>query len=88
MEEVFKSLQYYGIHLQLSKCSFLQESVEYLGHRIDAEGLHTTSRKVEAVQLVPAPKYQIQLRSFLGLMHYYGKILPEMSSLLHLSTFY
>ena len=83
MEELIKRLQYHGIHLKLSKCSFLQESVEYLCHCIDAEGLHATSRKVEAIQLVPTPKGQTQLISFLGLVHYYGKFLPEFFSLLY-----
>ena len=83
MEEVIKRLQYHGIHLKLSKYSFLQESIEYLGHHIEAEGLHTTSRKVEAVQLAPSPKDQAQLRSFLGLVLYYGIFWPELSSVIH-----
>ena len=58
MEEVIKGLQYHVICLKLSKCSFLQGSVEYLGHHIHAEGLCTTSRKVEAVQFAPTPKDQ------------------------------
>ena len=66
MKEVINRLQCHGIRLKLGKCSFPQESVEYLGHHIDAEGLHTTSRKVEAVQLREAicggPMLMHQLR--------------------------
>ena len=32
------------------KCQFLARSVEYLGHLIDAEGLHPTEEKVETVK--------------------------------------
>ena len=67
----------------MNKCSFLEKSVEYLGHCIDATGLHTTTKKVEAVQLAPTPKDQNQLRSFLRLLHYYGKFMPNLASLLH-----
>ncbi len=30
----------YGLHVRQDKCLFFQESVEYLGHIIDAAGLH------------------------------------------------
>ena len=49
------------------------QAVEYLGHRVDAEGLHTLDSKVAAIQQAPAPKNVQELHSFLGLVHYYGK---------------
>ena len=33
-------LQCHGIRLTQSKCKFAQESVVYVGHRIEAVGLH------------------------------------------------
>ena len=83
LEEVLKRLQCHGVKLKTSKCQFLQDSVEYLGHRVDASGVSTTAKKVEAVKLAPAPKNQQELRSFLGLVHYYGKFIPNLASLLH-----
>ena len=56
---------------------------EYLGHRIDASGVHTTTEKVDAILKAPVPQNTQQLRSFLGLLHYYGKFLQGLSSLLH-----
>ncbi|MDD9817031.1 MAG: reverse transcriptase domain-containing protein, partial [Gammaproteobacteria bacterium] len=73
LEEVLKRLQHHGLQLKVAKCAFLQDSVEYLGHTVDKKGLHTMLQKVEAVKLAPVPKNQQQLRSFLGLVHYYGK---------------
>ena len=35
LEEVMKRLQSHGVKINRKKCSFLQDSVEYLGHRID-----------------------------------------------------
>ena len=40
----------HGMKLHLDKCSFLQEHVEYLGHCIDAQGMHTSFKKVQAIQ--------------------------------------
>ena len=83
LEGVLKRLQQHNIRAKKSKCFFLCDSTEYLGHRIDAKGLHTTDDKVKAVQNAPVPKNVQELRSFLGLIHYYGKFLPNLSTLLH-----
>ena len=69
-----------------AKCTFFQDSVAFLGHKVDAKGLHTTSEKVEAIKLAPRPKDQSQPKSFLGLSHYYSKFLPNLAALLHVPT--
>ena len=61
----------------------MKTSVEYLGHLIDAEGLHATSSKLEAVMQAPAPRNVQELRSFLGLLNYYGKFIPNLATILH-----
>ena len=68
---------------RLTICAFLQEFVEFLGHTIDKRGLHTTAEKVAAVKLASTPKNQRELHSFLGLVHYYGKFIPNLATLLH-----
>ena len=83
VEEVLKRLQDHGVKLQNSKCTFLAKSVEYLGHVIDDKGFHTSPKKVAAVQEAPPPRNQQQLRSLLGLLHYYGKFIPNLATLLH-----
>jgi hypothetical protein len=82
LHRVLATLQEAGIKLHPSKCSFMQPSVEYLGHRIDAEGLHPMQSKVDAIEKAPEPSNVEELRSFLGLLTYYGKFLPNMSTLL------
>ena len=83
LERVLQRLQKYGIQAKRAKCAFMEESVEYLGHKIDATGLHTTTHKVEAISQAPQPKNIQELRSYLGLLHYYGKFLPNLATLLH-----
>ena len=77
LEEVIERLQHYGLRTKRAKCAFLQTSVDYLGHRIDADGLHTTTDKLEAITKVPTPRNVQELRSFLGLLNYYGKFMPN-----------
>lgn len=57
-------------------------AVEYLGHRITAQGLQPTDEKVQAIKNAPAPTNVSQLKSFLGSLNYYGKFLPNLSSTL------
>ncbi|KAL0160061.1 hypothetical protein M9458_043786, partial [Cirrhinus mrigala] len=45
LDKVLTRLERYGLKVKLSKCQFMQSSVEYLGHRIDKEGLHPTDEK-------------------------------------------
>ena len=54
--------------------------VEYLGHKICPEGLQPTESKVCAIADAPEPKRVTELRSFLGLVNYYSKFLPNLAS--------
>ena len=49
LKKVLERLEQYGIRAYKSKCAFMCEAVEYLGHRVDSEGLHTLDNKVTAV---------------------------------------
>ena len=71
-----------GLRVKKPKCKFMVPSVEYLGYRIDAAGLHPIADKVQAVVDVRTPTNVTELRSFLGLLTYYGKFLPNLSTLL------
>ncbi|KAL5506337.1 hypothetical protein EMCRGX_G007955 [Ephydatia muelleri] len=82
LEAVLDRLSNAGMKLKLSKCFFLLPSVEYLGHVISAEGIRPSSEKTRAISNAPAPQNVTQLRSFLGLLNYYGKFLPNLSSVL------
>ena len=53
-----------------------------LGFQILAAGLQPTASNVDAIQKAPAPTDVSQLKSFLGLINYYGKFLPNLSSVL------
>ena len=59
----------------------LEPSVEYLGYIVDKEGLHATPSKVEAITQAPEPRNLQELRSFLGLVNYYGKFIQNMSTI-------
>ena len=80
---VFKRLQEHSVHVKQEKCSFFKDSVEYLGHHISEMGVHTTKEKMKAILEPPKPKNIQELRSFLGLLNYYAKFIPNLASLLY-----
>ena len=86
LEEVLKRLQRANLRAKKGKCSFLVPSVSYLGYKIDGEGLHPLPEKVKAIQDAPTPKNTAELKSYLGLLTYYSKFLPNLST--HLAPLY
>ncbi len=72
-----------GLRLKKEKCDFLVPSIVYLGHRIDSKGLQPLPAKIEAISDASIPKNITELRAFLGLLNYYGKFIPNLSSTLH-----
>ena len=86
LERVLHRLDEAGLRLKRQKCKFLLPSVEYLGHKMSAQGLQPTESKIQALQDAPVPKDVSQLKAFLGLLNYYGKFIPNLSTLLAPST--
>ena len=83
LEEVLARLQQHGIRLKQEKCQLMCDSMDYLGHHIDSKGIHAASTKVEAIQEAPEPRSVHELRSFLGMINYYGKFVANLATLLH-----
>ena len=61
LEQVLSRLKKAGFKLQ-QKCLFMASEVVYLGHKIDAQGLHPLAEKVEAIQAAPVPKDVTELK--------------------------
>ena len=83
LELVLKKLEGTGLHLKREKCKLLMSSITYLGHRIDSQGLHPLHSKVDAIVNAPRPTSVTELKAFFGLLNYYGKFIPNLSSVLH-----
>ena len=77
---VLQRLQNAGLKENQQKYELFRSSVTYLGHRIDRHGLHPTTEKVEAIRNAPNPTNLKELKAWLGLVHYYGRYLENLSS--------
>ena len=81
LRAVLDRLSEYNIQLNEKKCSFLADSVEYFAFRVDKEGIHPTDEKVKAMITAPVPVNKEQLKSWLGLINYYRRFIPNLATL-------
>ncbi len=77
---VFQKLTQASLKVKLTKCEFLKSRIEFLGHFVDRDGIHTVDSKITAVKNFPTPKPVENVRSFLGLAVYYRTFLKNFSS--------
>ena len=80
LDKVLSTMTKAGLTLNQAKCKFLLPSVEYLGHVIDQHGVHHSQEKVKAIKEAPEPHNISELRSFLGIINYYARFLPNLST--------
>ncbi|XP_062526266.1 uncharacterized protein LOC134199436 [Bombyx mori] len=81
LSKVFERIRNYNLKLQPEKCEFLRKEVGYLGHIINEEGVKPNPDKIQAVAKFPTPKSPKDIKSFLGLVSYYRRFIPDFSKL-------
>ena len=68
LRKLFHILRSNRLYAKLSKCSIGVSEVEFLGHKINASGVHTQKRLVDAVIEWPIPRSIKDVQSFLGIV--------------------
>eukprot|EP00960_Hanusia_phi_P075959 768490-Hanusia_phi.AAC.2 len=69
------------VYLKKSKAHFFQETVEFLGHKVSANGIATQYSKTAAILDWSPPTNVKQLKTFLGLSSYYRKFVRSYAHL-------
>ncbi|CAL8152375.1 unnamed protein product [Prunus armeniaca] len=77
LQEVFELLRANQLQVKMSKCSFGQRSVDYLGHTISATGVGVDRKKIQCIETWPKPATIKGLRGFLSLAGYYRKFVKD-----------
>jgi len=70
-------LHQHSLVAKLSKCSFGQKQIEYLGHVVTEEGVQVDESKITVVNQWPIPTTVKQLLAFLGLTSYYRRFIKN-----------
>ncbi|KAI5667635.1 hypothetical protein M9H77_17488 [Catharanthus roseus] len=80
LRKVFQVLKDNELYVKKEKCSFAQEEVLFLGHKIKGGKLMMEDTKVQAIQRWEPPTKVHELRSFLGLVNYYRRFIKSYSA--------
>ncbi|KAL8590395.1 hypothetical protein ACOMHN_011609 [Nucella lapillus] len=71
-----------GLKMNREKSEFRKTKIEFLGHRINADGVHPDEKKVEAIRKIPDPTNVTELRRIMGMLNFLGRYIPHMSTTL------
>ena len=77
---VMQKLQKAGLTLN-EKCEFSKDSIKFLGHIIDGNGIHIDPEKVTAINNFPQPNNVTELQRLMGMLNQLAKFTPNLASI-------
>ena len=81
VRKCLKKLDQENLRINLAKCHFAKDKIEWLGHNITQTSITPLSNKTDAIGKLSAPSSLKKLRSFMGSVHHLGKFIPNLSQL-------
>ena len=80
VKEAMKKLETAGYRLNPKKREFFKKEAEWIGHKIDQNGIRPLQDKLEAITKIETPKNEKELKSFLGAIQYLSKYIENLSA--------
>ena len=78
---VLSRLQDRGLTLNGEKCKFNVPEITFFGYAISAAGIQPTDQSVPAIRNARKPSNASEVRSFLGLVNYCSRFIPNFSTI-------
>lgn len=80
LKAVLDKLEDHNVVLNHNKCQFKVNETKFLGHNISQVGIKPNEVKIKAIQQFRTPKNAEETRSFLGLVGYVGRFIPDLAT--------
>ena len=80
---VLQVLRENQLYAKLSKCSFYQKKIHYLGHIISKDGIVVDPEKIESIRKWSSLKKMKKVKSFMDLVGYYKRFIVGFLKIAH-----
>jgi len=77
---VLDRLSEVGLTVNREKCQFRLSKLTFFGHELTSDGINPSEEKVAAIRDARPPKDAAEVRSFMGLVQYSAKFMPDVAS--------
>lgn len=77
LNRFLRLLEKCNLTLRYDKCNFLHENIDFLGHRIDENGIRPGKSKLIAIEKYKTPKNATEIRRFMGLCGFFRKFVQN-----------
>ena len=77
LETVLQRLKEHEFYVSPKKCEFFKEEMDFLGLLIGKNGIKVNPKKVEILRTWPKPSSITDLSSFLGLLQFFRRFIPN-----------
>ena len=79
---LFKRLAEHGLVINVAKCKFGVDAIDFLGHRVTEQGVQPLPERVEAIRKIPPPCDAKALNEFLGKVNFHHRFVPHAATLM------
>lgn len=77
LEIVLSRLKEHELYVSPKKCEFFEQEMDFLGMIIGMNGIKVNPKKVDILRTWPKPDSITDLRSFLGLLQFFRRFIPN-----------
>ena len=70
-----------NVKLNRDKIKFKLDTVTYIGHQLTSNGVKPDPKKTDAIRKMPVPTNIKELKTFLGMVNYMAKFIPDLSTI-------
>ena len=81
MRKLLDTILEKGLTLNKEKCKFRMTEQVLMGHLLSDRGIRPAQSKIAAVKNVREPKSASEVRAFLGLVNYSGRVIQNLATI-------